>query len=553
MRVVPPPDMVAYLERLGALEQRARAAAVAPVSPAPAWSSSAAAPCPSRRHLSRGLVASELGRWIAALTNRAAAACREWVRAMVSALTMLLVIVAATTPSAAQEQENKPGASTKVATMPARPASRPAIDAVPLGLWSVEREVDRLELDRGLRQPILLVIPESDWRLLAGLVVGYGALGCLSLVAFMRSRIGEKVGAAVAKAPRRVFRLFCRKPTCATEVQTGAPAARNEPASAGEPPVYRSTRSDDDPSDPLINCWLERLDASLRLKGAAMLPDQTWSTDLRGHRGNVRSRNEDFALGFRFHEHDVVLVADGCGGVPCGFQASRIAACAAAVKLVEGLPGTATDPTASEDAMRKAFTFASAQLADAARLYAAPDDERVRLQTTLLVAAASSSSLTIAYIGDGGAVLVRPDEGTETRVLLPMKEAGGAPNILAAVLGPQTLGEPSINTIERRAGDLLLIGTDGIWDFVPESFSKQFMREAVMRGGRVGETLDAALALLAGHQDELGHVCTDNLTLAVVAPDRCAPKFGPGYWAAAAVPSVPAADARAVEEVVVPC
>ena len=548
MRVVPPPEMVAYLERLGALEHRTRVAAVAPVRVASALPG--AAPSPRRRACPRrpsGAVV--FARWLTSLANQLTATCCAWIRALVSTLTVLLVISLGVSPSGAQGQEPASSAARQSA-----PQSS-VIEAEALRLPSIETEIRRLEMSQALRPPTVVLIRQPDWRLLVAAIVGNGGLVLLSLVLFMTSRVRRKVRATVAGVPGWVIRRLCRKPAQEPKPPTARPAdADVDVGACSTPPLYRSTCSTQDPSDPLINCWLERLDASLRLKHAAMLPDQVWSTDLRSHRGNVRSRNEDFALGFRFHEHDVVLVADGCGGVPYGFQASRIAACAAALKLVDRWPVKATVAVACEDAMREAFTFASAQLAEAAPIYAAPDDEQALLQTTLIIAVASSSRLTMGYIGDGGAVLVRPQEGTEERILQPMKADGGAQNILAGALGPQTLGEPSIETIERRAGDLLLMGTDGIWDYVPESFSKQLIREAVVRGGRLGETLDAALELLAGHQDDLGHVCTDNLTLAVVAPDHRAPRFGPGFWAAGEpAPTASPGEARQVDEEAIPC
>jgi serine/threonine protein phosphatase PrpC len=297
--------------------------------------------------------------------------------------------------------------------------------------------------------------------------------------------------------------------------------------------IYRATQSEDDASDPLINCWLERLDASVRLSGGLALPHSAWSSDLRSRRGNVRSTNEDFGIGFQVHDLHVVLIADGCGGVPYGFQASRIAVCAAAAKVVDGLT-VPIDDASRESAVRGAFAFAAEKLADAARIYALADDGQSLLQTTLIIAVASTSSFTLGYIGDGGAVLVRPRDGTETHVLTPMKAENGVPNVLAAVLGPQILGGPAVMTFQRQPGDLLVMGTDGVWDFVPGSFSKQLMREIMLRHGRVGDALDAALDLLAGHQDDLGHVCSDNLTLAVLAPGGERPRFGPGYWKVAA-------------------
>lgn len=499
MRVVPPQDMVAYLEHLGALEQHARAAAVVPVSPAPARP--IPAPTSASRGNRRGSSTGSLFRRLkSVVADWTARVLRGWMLKMCAL--MLLILIVAPSPTAAQP-------------------------------W------DYRELMLVSRAPTLITTRDPEEWLLVALIVGYGALGGLSLVLFMRSRIAGKARAVVTAVPGRVIRRLCRKRADSAEGLAESPGPASD-----EPPAYRSTRSDDDPSDPLVDCWLERLDATLRLKGAKTLPEQVWSTDFRSHRGNVRSRNEDFALGFRFHAHDVIVMADGCGGVPCGFQASRIAACAAAVLLVSRLPVNATNAAVCEDALREAFASASAKLADATHIYQSTPlgNQQALLQTTLLIAVASQACLTIGYIGDGGAVLIRPTDGTEESVLQPMKAVGGSPNILGAVLGPQMIGEPSINTIQRSHGDLLLMGTDGIWDYVAESFSKQFVREAVVRGGRIGEALESALGLLADHKDEQGYVCADNLTLAVVAPDRTVPRFGSRYWAASAVPPSPSAD-----------
>lgn len=517
MRVVPPPEMVAYLAGIGALEQRARAAAVLP----PVAATHPAGRVPGRALSGAGALG--LGRsigsvifmrieaWMRDSAKGVTALFRGWFHAIASAISLsLLVLVLA-----------------------------------PTALQATARD------STDLHGPIGVIAPDTDWRLIGALLVGYSLLGGMLLVHITRSRFGRKCSTAVK---RTYERLFCRQHD--RDVANQTPKDPEQPpatehVSTGLPVLaFQSTMSPEDALDPIVSLWFELLDSTLRLHGAMAPPDAAWSTAIRSHRGNVRTRNEDFAIAFSIDKLDVVLAADGCGGVPCGFQASRIASCAGAVDLVRQLATSNQTAVAREKVVYEAFNFAVGQLASAAQAYPQGDEDRSLLQTTLMIALASPDEITFGYIGDGGAVLLRARDGTEVHVLKPMKADGCALNVLAAVLGPQMLGEPRVQTIRRQIGDLLLLGSDGVWDFVPELFAKQVVRELVARGGKTVEALDVVLSALAEHTDELGYVCSDNLTLGIVDVDRSAPKFGEGFWRPRVHPIVRDAP---VEKVPLPC
>lgn len=536
MRVVPPMEMVAYMESVGALEDRVRPAGAADLAhkrmtvavgrPATVAVRVADA-APS--------LLTRMPAWYRRLAGCLQTTWPRWMRAIESALAALLLMLLAVSPAIAQETPEKlkpAGASRK--PVAAVTTLKTESSNLSLPLFSVEREVHRLELERALRPPVVVVIQEPDFRLLALTAVSWVSLSALLLVMFMKTRMGMQSRAVLVRSVARLRQILLLRKTAAPASASVAP--KDAKPQDDEPPAqlasYRSTQSGADSSDALVDCWLDALEDSLDARGGAPFDSGRWRSDVRSHRGNVRTENQDFALGFTIHGLDVAIVADGCGGVPFGYQASRIGACAAAKSLVRRL-AVGDKSECLEDAVRRAFTYASTKLAMAALHYGKPDSRADLLQTTLMICVASAARVTFGYIGDGGAVLIRQRDGTELRVLEPMK-AEGMQNILAAVLGPQLLGEPHVHTIERETGDLLVMGTDGVWDYTPPSFAKEIVRQVVRRQGQVGEALDDVLQSLADVQDEIGHVCSDNLTIAVIAPDRCAPRFGVGYWSRAA-------------------
>lgn len=69
------------------------------------------------------------------------------------------------------------------------------------------------------------------------------------------------------------------------------------------------------------------------------------------------------------------------------------------------------------------------------------------------------------YIGDGGGCLLR-SSGEIFHFLKPQKADVNDLNVLSASLGPTIDGEPVFGMINRVVGDLVIVGTDGVFDKV---------------------------------------------------------------------------------------
>lgn len=308
------------------------------------------------------------------------------------------------------------------------------------------------------------------------------------------------------------------------------PTRRSESASVlgltAPPPLpIMTTAAASDPKDGVVQMFMESF------RGGIPSGDQPpWRSAVASNRGHVRRVNEDFGVCFRSAGCDVVVLADGCGGIPHGFAASRISVLEVARTLRSAL---VSDPPSNQEGaetlVASMFGTASGRLASIAPRYRSLDSQDV-LQTTLLIAVTAPWGITLGYLGDGGAWLVRTSSAEVISVMEPMKAQGEALNVLAGAVGPVQLGQPVVRTVDRQPGDLLLLGTDGVFDYVDARFTHQVIERLVENDGRSSETLSMVLQDLADARDDAGHICTDNLTLALVIPDGCRPRFAPGFW-----------------------
>jgi len=262
-----------------------------------------------------------------------------------------------------------------------------------------------------------------------------------------------------------------------------------------------------------------------------------WNLGFTTHVGPIRQENQDYALAFEVNGHQVVIAADGVGGVPHGKLASFLAATAAAKSVISAL-GTARRSTSCdiELGVRAAIAEASG------RLRTAGDELGINdlldgLRTTLIVVVGSRKSYAYAYIGDGGGCVLRRD-GSVDSFIVPQKAGGGATNILAASLGPVPMGKPETGTLTRKRGDLLVIGTDGVFDRAEKQFPKTVLMKIFRNGGSLQDAAEALVGELADYRDEEGHVFDDNVTVCLMAGKE-KPELADGFWDASGVVSSP--------------
>jgi serine/threonine protein phosphatase PrpC len=254
----------------------------------------------------------------------------------------------------------------------------------------------------------------------------------------------------------------------------------------------------------------------------------SWNLGLSSIAGPVRSENQDYALAFSLNDLQVLIIADGCGGHAYGQRAAYVAARAAAEAAIE-MPGKIWRKNKPIDIAKSAMQSAEQQLAaEAQRLGLAPDADALR--TTLIVVVGNQKQYGLAHIGDGGGYIVR-ESGQIEQFLEPQKADGQSPNILAASLGPQIQGEPVMHAIARMPGDVLLAGTDGVFDRIAgRPFAMDVLKAALALRGDLLDVAQRVVADLAACRDEEGFICEDNLTLGLMA--RGAPRIARHRWSA---------------------
>ena len=387
----------------------------------------------------------------------------------------------------------------------------------------VETRLDGLRRSMSQQQQELLRV--LNWLVLIG-VLGIG----LTLIGgiIMQKHIHELKGIA--------FSQFSE--TAATTRGEPNPAAGPSGTTEAGRTAMAEDKTDVEPMRPrqvplpTLNEQMQTIiDAANQLRDVRLkptIPSAAWGLGLATNKGNVRSENQDYGLCFQIAGHDVLIVADGCGGVPHGQKAAYLAAVSAAVSLVRscGIASRWHAPRV-EDAAAWAIADAAHRLAlEGDRLNVT--DVRGGLRTTLIVVIGNEHEIGYGYIGDGGGCVVK-SSGEVHRFLNPQKASEFAMNVLAASLGPMMEGRPVTGVLKRSPGDLLICGTDGIFDRVEEAFPKDVLRGCIQHNGDLQKTAELIIAELASFQDNAGYVCDDNLTLGIMG-DGKSPKLSPGFW-----------------------
>ena len=182
--------------------------------------------------------------------------------------------------------------------------------------------------------------------------------------------------------------------------------------------------------------------------------------------GRQRRENEDCA----FARAPVFVVADGMGGAQAGEVAARIAVDA----FAHGLP----DSGSPEERLASRVQEANQQIWEQSRARR----EQAGMGTTLTAAYLDDSELAIAHVGDSRAYLFR--DGSLRRLTqdhslvdelvrrgkLTEEQAAEHPqrSIITRALGAEPTVEVDTWTYPVRAGDVILLCSDGLTSMVPE-------------------------------------------------------------------------------------
>jgi hypothetical protein len=228
----------------------------------------------------------------------------------------------------------------------------------------------------------------------------------------------------------------------------------------------------------------------------------------------VRSRNDDFALAFELAGCQVAMIADGVSGEPLGGAAAFTACRSAAWSVIQQLGAPGAVPSKLEQVAGQAIRAAAITLVKKASVGGCTRGFR----TTLILVVANAVEYGFAYIGDGEGSILRAD-GRRERFLMPHRAEGQPANLLSACLGPTILGAPVTGSLPRLPGDLLVMGTDGVFsDAVefPESLMSGLLRASVTFAGNLQLVVDQVIAELCSAQDDQGFLFDDNLSLALM-------------------------------------
>ncbi len=236
-------------------------------------------------------------------------------------------------------------------------------------------------------------------------------------------------------------------------------------------------------------------------------------------RGLRHERNEDrFALVQEAGGYALV-VCDGVSSTRHPEVASALAAEVLSASLREALHGGV--PGDPKDILRRAFADAFAAM----REHAASDAGENVPSTTALAALVRGDEITLGWAGDSraywidtqGAAAWTCDHSWLTEALASgeytLAEARDAPQAHAITrwLGADAdpASEPEIAYYRAQAGGLLLLCTDGLWNYTPEP---ELLAE--LAAGHEGETALAMARRLVAFANEQGG--RDNVTVAVL-------------------------------------
>jgi serine/threonine protein phosphatase PrpC len=229
-----------------------------------------------------------------------------------------------------------------------------------------------------------------------------------------------------------------------------------------------------------------------------------WSCAALSDVGRVRRSNEDSV--YCSAESGVFVVADGMGGHAAGEVASAIASEWIAERLCGACLTMELEQV--EDRFRTAFVEAGREILR----QAAENTARLGMGTTATVLLLREDGpYVIGHIGDSRAYLVRDGSIRQVtrdhswvqeqvdRGMITPEQAKNHPqsNIITRALGTEAYPTPDLYNGMLRAGDIFLLGSDGLTDMVseehllaileaeddPERAVTRLVREANMAGG----------------------------------------------------------------------
>lgn len=235
-----------------------------------------------------------------------------------------------------------------------------------------------------------------------------------------------------------------------------------------------------------------------------------------------RERNEDCCRIPDVGERPLVIVADGMGGHLAGNYASR-----KAVEVISRYVEQAPLELGAVPMLRQAITAANRTIFESSQ----HDESCMGMGTTVVLALLEPNKYTVAHIGDSRLYHYKADSKKLFRVTkdhsyvqelimagyINEEQALTHPqrNILTRAVGTSGFEKADISTRSWKRGDRLLLCSDGLCGFAPDSKIERTVRAAE----------DALQCCDALTQLALNCGSTDNITV-VIAENREAAPYG---------------------------
>lgn len=235
----------------------------------------------------------------------------------------------------------------------------------------------------------------------------------------------------------------------------------------------------------------------------------------KSHVGRVRAVNQD-AYYLPKAGESFVVVADGMGGHKAGEVASAMA-------VSEFARWLKCAPTPSEETVNYAVHEANRIIHRTAQR----ESDKSNMGTTLVAVWLDDDRTILCNVGDSRAYLLREgrlqqmsrdhsvvgelvEEGRLTK-----KEAMHHPqkNYITRAIGTSSMVQPEIRTVERKSGDVWLLCTDGMSNYLEDGEIEELLRGESDREACVRALIDWAL--------ERGGA--DNITVAILECGEVAP------------------------------
>ena len=288
------------------------------------------------------------------------------------------------------------------------------------------------------------------------------------------------------------------------------------------PAVVTRIRIAEIPSPQLFHKKLLR-QIELRSYFAGFAQNDDWNLGFATVKGNVREDNQDYGVAFNYEGHQILLLADGMGGLTHGGLASFLAVSSASNTILSDLH---TGMNTNE------LLVLSARAIEKARFLLACCGDKLNiitsgLRTTLIIVISNESHSTLTYIGDGAVYHYKSASDCQA-LLEPQKAFPGNLSLLSASLGPTVHGKTRSRAFRRAENDLIIAMTDGIADRIDTDFENKnapiFISNIVNNLEAAHRNLQKVVTStvndLANYKDDEGYICDDNVSLGCLSNMR---------------------------------